>query len=237
MKSIKKIIFRLIFFVPNYILEIWVFEARSFVGRTFTGSLKIDPSKENLINLGAGTILPPEFINVDFFFERKIDFTCDLRYPLRIQNESVNGIFCEHTMEHVNYSDNVQLFKECYRILKPGGAIRIVLPDVQIFTKKYLENDQEWFSTYEDLNLISSGDPKRINRRFATPMQAISFITQEYFHVSCWDEQTLTHFLKEAGFTNINRCDWRSGKHKNLHIDSDKEARKMVSIYMEAEKP
>ena len=41
----------------------------------------------------------------------------------------------EHTNEHILYSDNYNLLKELFRTMKPGGVIRIVVPDLD----KYLE--------------------------------------------------------------------------------------------------
>jgi len=186
--------------------------------------------------LGSGRTPHKDFINIDFFFEPKIDYGCDLRYPLRIASNVANGIFCEHTMEHINYEDNTQLFKECHRILKPGGTIRIILPDISLFTKNYEEGNQEWFEKYEDYSLNNSSDPKRDKMSFDTPMKAISFVTQEYFHVSCWDEQTLRLYLTQAGFKDISVQSWRKGKDDMLLIDSPKESRKHVSIYIEATK-
>ncbi len=47
-KAIKKIIYKCIFFVPDYILDIWLFEFRSFLGRTFTGNLKLDQRRQKV---------------------------------------------------------------------------------------------------------------------------------------------------------------------------------------------
>jgi len=236
MKKIKKIFFKLVFFVPDYILEIWIFELRSWLGRTFTGKLKLDKTKTNLINLGCGNFIFSEFINLDFYFQPRIDFGADLRYPLRIDSDSIDGILCEHTMEHLTYKQNDQLFNECHRILKRGATIRIIVPDVSLFAINYANGNAEWFKKWEDIMMARSDDPERAKRRIATPMEAISFVTQEYLHVACWDFEAMKYYLGKNGFKDIQKVTHKQGRQPNLLRDTDEEGRMYVSLYVEAVK-
>ena len=234
MRALKKIFFKFIFFVPDYILEIWIFELRSWIGRLFTGNLTMDGSKTNLINLGCGRFIYPGFINIDFFFEPGIDYGADLRYPLRINSESIDGILCEHTMEHLTYKQNDQLFRECFRILKKGAVLRIIVPDVSLFAINYVNNNRNWFKQWEEIMMVKSPDPARAKRRIATPMEAISFVTQEYLHVSCWDFETMKYYLEKNGFSEVNKTTHKNGKQQNLLFDTDDDGRMYVSLYVEA---
>lgn len=236
MKKLKKIFFIIIFFVPDYILEIWIFELRSWLGRTFTGELKLDKEQTNLINLGCGLFIFPGFINIDFYFDPGIDFGADLRYPLRIESNSTDGIFCEHTMEHLTYKQNEQLFRECHRILKPGATLRILVPDVSLFIINYANGNKEWFKKWEDIMMVRSEDPERAKRRISTPMEAISFVTQEYLHVACWDFETMKHYLEKNGFRDVKRTAHRQGEQQNLLMDCEDEGRMHVSLFLEAKK-
>ncbi|MCX6291577.1 MAG: methyltransferase domain-containing protein [Bacteroidetes bacterium] len=235
-KKIKKIIFKCIFWVPDYVLEIWLFEVRSFLGRTFTGRLKVNPSERNLINLGCGPDVIKGFINIDFFFEPSVDYGADLRYPLRIDDNCIDGIFCEHTMEHLTYAMNDQVLNDCYRIMKPGAAIRIIVPDVSIFAENYVAKNHAWFKKWEELMMINSTDPVRAKRRIATNMQAISFVTQEYLHVACWDFETMKYYLEKNNFKDIKKTDFGIGRQKDLLVDTNSDDRKHVSLYIEATK-
>lgn len=236
MKAFKKFVFACIFFVPNYILEIWIFELRSWLGRTFTGHLKIDASKTNYMNLGCGLTLLPNYVNVDFHFEPGIDFGSDLRFPLRMPDNCFDGIFCEHTMEHLNYETNKMIFRECLRVLKPGGTLRILVPNVGLFAKKYAERDMAWFDEHERIMLTDSASAERAKRSFPTPMTAISFVTQEYLHVACWDFETMEYYLKDAGFSTVTETAHKVGKDPVLLVDMEDDGRKLVSLYVEATK-
>ncbi len=202
----------------------------------FQKRLSIDEGQTNFINLGCGPVITEGMINIDFFFEKGIDYGADLRFPLKIKDESVDGITCEHTMEHLSYSDDEKLMSECYRILKPGGVLRIILPDVSKFLNAYANNDVAWFNEWEKLYFTNSLNPERAKRKLHSKMGAVSFVLQEYGHISAWDEETLRFYLSKVGFSKIDVKAYREGAKKELLIDLDSETRKFVSIYLEATK-
>lgn len=57
------------------------------------------------------------------------DAEMDIRERLPFPNASVNYVFCEHGLEHISPRDGWGFLEECYRILVPGGAVRIAVPD------------------------------------------------------------------------------------------------------------
>jgi predicted SAM-dependent methyltransferase len=52
----------------------------------------------------------------------------DITAPLKFNDNSVNAIFTEHVIEHVNLCQGIFFLKEAFRILKPGGILRTVAP-------------------------------------------------------------------------------------------------------------
>jgi SAM-dependent methyltransferase len=234
---IKKIINKLFFFLPDSVLQSIYFETVSYFGRCTAKSFYLDRMQKNLLNLGSGIRLIKNFINVDFYLTSGIDYGADLRYPLKINDDSVDGIFCEHTLEHLTYKDVESILRECFRILKPEGSIRIIVPDLSLFINKYYNDDQQWFAHWERVMFTESDDPQRSKRRLRSPLEAISFVTQEYGHVSCWDFSTIKIYLERVGFQNITKTGFMSGTYNELFIDTDSEDRKIVSLYVEATKP
>lgn len=222
--------------LPRALRDILVFEMGSFVGRAITKKLVLDKNLENYINLGSGTKTFDEYINIDFFslFSDNVDYEADFRYPLKIDDDSVDGIFTEHVLEHLTYDQVERLLKECHRILKPGGIIRIIVPDVSIFIEHYCLNNNDWFSQWEKHVFIESEDVNRCNRRMISKMTAISFVTQEYGHVSCWDFETLEIFLSKANFKKIEKTAFGQGSNKKMLRDDD--SRASISLYVEGSK-
>ena len=100
------------------------------------------------INLGGGNWYKPGWENVDFFADQRyVNYRIDLRrqQPLPIRAESAELIFSSHCLEHI--SDDAALFTlgECNRILKPGGVIRIAVPDMDKALAAYRIGDDDFF--------------------------------------------------------------------------------------------
>ena len=59
-------------------------------------------------------------------------FVChDLRKGIPFTDASADNIFSSHFLEHLSRSDGCQLLTECYRVLKPGGTLRVGVPDLE----------------------------------------------------------------------------------------------------------
>ncbi len=75
------------------------------------------------INLGCGTNRLKGWSN----FDADIDIT----QPLPFDSNSATFMFAEHVVEHVEYVEALAFFKECYRVLRPDGVLRIAVPSIE----------------------------------------------------------------------------------------------------------
>ena len=181
-KIIKEII---LFFMTIELFEHAKFEFRSNLGRLLSSNLKLDSNNNNYLNLGCGNSYKTNFINVDFYGNKNIDFGMDLSFPFKIESNSIDGIFSEHTFEHLSHQEVDNALSECYRILKAEAKIRIIVPDLSILIERYCSNDGEWFQNWQDLVLK---DPSRhYMKKYFTKMFAVNFTASYYHHKSCWD--------------------------------------------------
>ncbi|PLZ90674.1 hypothetical protein CEN44_10295 [Fischerella muscicola CCMEE 5323] len=146
------------------------------------------------------------------------DWMLDLRFPLNCDDNVWDGVFSEHTLEHLYPDQVLQLLKELYRTIKPGAWLRISVPDLKKYVKYYCgEEVHELFN------------------RWQTGCEAIRTLTQDYGHLSVWDNTLLAKFFKEAGFINIQEVSFMQGTDKLLLMDQQDRA--WESLYMEAQKP
>jgi SAM-dependent methyltransferase len=76
----------------------------------------------------------------------------DLRKGIPLKDNSVDYIYCSHMLEHLSLEDARKLIREAFRVLKPGGWMRIVVPDLKLLATKYVEEDLPFF------NAKSKGD-------------------------------------------------------------------------------
>ena len=207
-----------------------LFEAESFVGRHMLNKPpKILKSTNNYLNLGCADSHIDGFVNADFFsclwilrkHMKKPDWMLDLRYPLNCPDNIWDGVFTEHTIEHIYPKQVYDLLMELYRTMKDGAVIRITAPDL----KKYIEFYSKDFQNIAYLDF---------QKHYKLGAEAIRDLTQNYFHHSVWDAELLTEIMKCVGFHDIQERKFKDGRDTFLLIE--KEERKWDTLYMEGVK-
>lgn len=93
-----------------------------------------------LVNLGCGRRVHPQWVNFDFVASVPGVRQADLRKGIPLPDQSVDAIYHSHVLEHFSRPDGERLLKECCRVLKPGGTIRVVVPDLEQIARGYLES-------------------------------------------------------------------------------------------------
>jgi predicted SAM-dependent methyltransferase len=92
----------------------------------------------NYLNLGCGSRCHPDWINVDSRPSAPGVLVHDLSEGIPFADESVDVVYHSHLLEHLTKKHAVRFMKECFRVLKRGGIIRIVVPDLEIIATQYL---------------------------------------------------------------------------------------------------
>jgi len=193
------------------------FELKSLIGRAVYG-MKARSPRSKYLHVGSGNNIRGEFENLDFYSFKKRALPVsrhDLRYPLPYADQTFEGIFSEHCIEHLYPNQAVQMLSELRRVLKPGGVLRVTCPDLEKYINFYIGKPTDpLFSMYE------SG------------CEAIWSLTQNWGHISVWDAKMLTKKLREVGFSEASQTNFREGRNPDLFID--KEDRRWETLYVEA---
>jgi SAM-dependent methyltransferase len=94
------------------------------------------------VNLGCGSIYfrANDWLNLDFESKSAAVRACDLTESLPLVGSSAELVYSSHLIEHLERDDGESLLRECWRILKPGGLLRIVTPDLENIALQYLKN-------------------------------------------------------------------------------------------------
>lgn len=90
------------------------------------------------LNLGCGYRFHPDWINLDLVPADPQVQQHDLLAGIPFGNESVSAVYHSHLLEHLNPTDGRRLIEECFRVLLPGGILRIVVPDLERIAELYL---------------------------------------------------------------------------------------------------
>lgn len=96
------------------------------------------------INLGCGRRTHPDWINVDLYASNAGVVQHDLRRPLPFESDSIEVAYHSHVLEHFELSEGMAFMKECVRVLKPGGVLRIVVPDLESICREYIRQISIW---------------------------------------------------------------------------------------------
>jgi predicted SAM-dependent methyltransferase len=95
-----------------------------------------------LVNLGCGQKYHKDWINIDFVSNSEDVIQHNLLDGIPINDNEVDLVYHSHVLEHFSKVQGVYFIKECYRVLKVNGIIRIAVPDLETIVKEYLNNLQ-----------------------------------------------------------------------------------------------
>lgn len=92
------------------------------------------------LNLGCGSNFSTkeEWVNIDFIEKKPYVLGHNLLNGIPFKDNSFDFIYHSHVLEHFSKKDGEAFLKECFRVLKPGGVLRIAIPDLEQIAKKYL---------------------------------------------------------------------------------------------------
>jgi SAM-dependent methyltransferase len=90
------------------------------------------------LNLGCGSSYHHDWINIDIVSTGPGVIAHDLHQGIPLPNASCDVVYHSHVLEHTRRSDALSFMQECYRVLKPGGIMRVVVPDLEQICHLYL---------------------------------------------------------------------------------------------------
>lgn len=169
------------------------------------------------LHIGCGTTYIPEWINIDLVTPNaRRDMYWDLKRGIPFPDGSAQAIFSEHLFEHIPLPAGLALLRECKRTLRPGGIIRVGVPDLERYVRSYLGQD----------SIIETVRPGRATR-------GIAIAELFYFngHCAAYDAETLALVLTTAGFTNAKKSEFGESA---LRPCPDSQHRRAETLYVEA---
>jgi SAM-dependent methyltransferase len=129
----------------------------------------------------------------------------DVRKRLPFRDATFSAVYASHLLEHLYFVEAERLLADCYRLLRPGGVIRLVVPDLRTMVNSYIsgkENSAQRRIVADELNrnlLYRDSAPPRGGPFY----RAYSTVTDFHSHKWMYDADSLTLHLEEAGFVNV----------------------------------
>ncbi len=144
------------------------------------------------INLGSGHFKLAGWVNVDLDRGSSPEVIADLAGALPFLSGAANFMHTEDFIDQLTLSQAAAFLRECHRILKPGGVIRVLTPDVEQLANLYLNDPEQlkslWRANVElDLELGTAAEILNLGMRFAG-------------HTFLYDAETFAALAVDCGF-------------------------------------
>jgi predicted SAM-dependent methyltransferase len=145
--------------------------------------------------------------------------THDVRKPLPFGTETFDAVYASHLLEHLYLEEARRLLSECYRVLKPGGVLRMVVPDLHAIIREYTEGVR--FGTEADaIPADTSADLLNHRLILRTPAphgggllhRLYSAFTEFHLHKWMYDGDSLSHYFRESGFSEVSQRGFRESR-------------------------
>ena len=94
--------------------------------------------KIKMINLGCGDIFHKDWINIDFESKSDEVIKHNLLEGIPFLDNEFDVVYHNNVLEHFSKSKGEFIISECYRVMKSGGILRVVVPDLEEPVKSYL---------------------------------------------------------------------------------------------------
>jgi predicted SAM-dependent methyltransferase len=179
------------------------------------------------LNIGCGPKPVLGFVNLDYQWTPEIDICWDITRGIPFPPKQFAGIFSEHCLEHITRPQAMLVIKEFFRLLKPGGTARLIVPDAELYIDCYVRHRDG-----RDVVLPYGSDSVTADY---TPLMALNRVFRDHGHAYAYDYRDLSAVLSATGFIRIERSGYKQGRDPRLLIDS--EDRAPESLYVEASKP
>lgn len=196
-------------------------------------------------NLGCGTNLYQGFLNVGYWTQFQVGglykdlngthntlmLNHDLRDGVPASDNSLDLVYHSHMLEHLSYEEGIRFIRDCYRALRPGGVMRVLVPDLEVWINAYLRNDVFFFEQYRRYGGI---DPDI----YVTKAAVFMGMLHNHEHKCGYDFESLKWLLEHIGFTEIRKTLYADGEVENLtEIEPLIPLRIMESLCIECKKP
>ena len=164
------------------------------------------------LQIGSGHNLLPGWLNTTLYPIEPGAVFLDARRTFPIPSGTLDLIFSEHVIEHLEFEEARVMLRECGRTLKAGGTLRLATPDLQQIIALYTTPDGEEQARY--IRWIM----RTFRSQFGdfSPAHAINQSFHGWRHKFIYDEVTLAQALADAGFDGIVRVQPGKSEHERL---------------------
>ena len=162
------------------------------------------------LHIGGGWRVLEGWLNTDIELIPNV-MRMDATHPFPFPEDSFQYVYTEHMIEHVPHQQGTHMLQECHRVLRDGGIIRVVTPNLATILGLYhkgLYTDQQEYLEWFCRTFVPGG---RHGAVFA-----INTMFRQWGHQFLYDVETLTDSMCATGFRAVQRCALGESSHLDL---------------------
>lgn len=127
---------------------------------------------------------------------------------LHYEDNTFDEVRSSHVMEHIMCTKINRAISEQFRVLKPGGKIRVIVPSIEMVIERYNNKEKYrsfWDRTRNDPGLYLESELKVPFETDDEGMAGILYLNGH--HLNCFTTESLTAIMRRSGFIDISNCD------------------------------
>ena len=163
----------------------------------------LSEQKTRGLHLGCGANLHLGWLNTDLQVSWPGTVFLDATKTFPLPDGSMDHVFSEHMIEHVGHGQGLRLLHEAFRVLKPGGRIRIATPNLEtlleLHSREAGADADEYMTWFATRNMA-------IESAKVSPALVINHFFYNWDHRFIYNRATLEASFCEAGFTDLEWC-------------------------------
>lgn len=175
-----------------------------------------------MINLGSGHWKFDGWVNVDLDADSRPDVCADLSAGLPFRDQCADFMHSEDFIDQLTLEQAAGFLRECHRILKPGGVIRVLTPDVEQLADLYLHRPEALKALWHEhvgvpLSYGTAAEILNIGMRFAG-------------HTFLYDAETFAQLAADCGF-RVARVTFQASEFPQLRGHDLRGPDNAISLY------
>src|SRR5262245_55610801 len=174
------------------------------------------------LNWACGEWIAPGWINSDIKDVPGADFSCDIRDGLPLADGALDYVVSIHTLPELPLAEQVPALSELRRVLREGGVLRLVLPDLVKGVDAYRSGDRSYF-------LVPDEDMETLGGKLITQLVWYGYSRTPFV------SEFIEELLRKAGFGTVHHVAFRqtaSSFPEIVELDN----RERESLFVEAVK-
>lgn len=159
------------------------------------------------LHIGCGRFLLKDWLNADIIRYKQGVYYLNAGKPYPFPDGSFDYIYSEHLFEHLALEQGINMLQECFRILKPGGRMRMAMPNFHFLIDLYLHPNKDINQRYLQWSFqtfIANNSLEKIAQE-ELPVYVINNFFHAWGHQFIHAPEELTRMLQAIGFKDIQQ--------------------------------